>query len=112
MNTKMLILVGGSDLESTKRDVLKIVDPEGASTSGDGEVKLSKADNIARLEIDLDYDNMHFMIPMNIFEGVKVGIEHGAARALMNPIDVQGKKYVFLNDGVARLAAKQCAPTT
>jgi hypothetical protein len=111
MTIKALFLIEGSDLESTKRDVLKIVDPEGASMSGDGEVKLSMADNIARLQIELDPDNMHFMIPMNIFEGVKVGIEHPAARQLMNAIVIQGMKYAFLDDDVAQLAARQCRPT-
>jgi hypothetical protein len=112
MPIKSLFLIEGSDLESTKRDVLKIVDPEGASMSGEGEIKLSKADNIARLQIDLDHDNMHFMIPMEIFEGLNIEFNHPAAASLKNGIIVNNKTYVLVDDNVAQLPAQQCRPTT
>lgn len=108
---KVLFLIEGADLESTKQDILKIVDPDGASESGKGEVRISKDDLVTRLHVEFHRNDMHIMIPMNIFEGLNINIDHPAAIALMNAIVVQGKKYVFLDDDVAQLAVQQCSPS-
>jgi hypothetical protein len=113
MSTTALFIIEGSDLESTKKDILKIIDPDGVGDSDDGDIKLSKSDLVPTMMMTMEFDpyNMHFMIPMEIFEGMNIEIDHLAAKAFVNPHVIAGKKYVFLDDNVAALAARQCRLT-
>lgn len=112
MTAKMLVLVEDKDLESTKKSIMKVIDPDGTVESGDTQFKTEKRNNESRLKVAFNDGDVHFMIPMTIFEGLDIRFDHPAAMALLNTITVQGKKYVFLNDEVEELAVQQCRPKT
>lgn len=109
MANKAVFIIEGADLESTKKDVLKIIDPDGVGESDDGDVKLSKNDLIPMMmTMELHMDDMNFAIPMEIFEGMDINIDHPAAKTFVNAHVIAGKKYVFLDEDIAALAAQQC----
>lgn len=106
MFVNAVFLINGQSVESTKKEVLKLIDPDSVAGDGSGEIVFTKNGVLERMQLEISMKDIAFAVPTRLFAGSRVDINDPAAAALENAFDISGIEYVFLDNDVASLAAR------